>query len=156
MKKFSRSASGISRPERPALPCYITYTSEKTHEIIRSHLGRSPLFSGRIEGNGPRYCPSIEDKVVKFPERERHHVFVEPEGMETEEMYLNGLSTSLPEDAQAEYIHSVPGLEHAEIMRPGYAVEYDYLNPARSDAGSGIQADAQSVHRRPDQRHQRL
>ncbi|MDF1567089.1 MAG: tRNA uridine-5-carboxymethylaminomethyl(34) synthesis enzyme MnmG [Spirochaetaceae bacterium] len=116
--------------DRPALPCYITYTSEKTHEIIRSHLGRSPLFSGRIEGNGPRYCPSIEDKVVKFPERERHHVFVEPEGMETEEMYLNGLSTSLPEDAQAEYIHSVPGLEHAEIMRPGYAVEYDYLNPA--------------------------
>ena len=117
-------------PPRPALPCYITYTSDKTHEIIRSHLGRSPLFSGRIEGNGPRYCPSIEDKVVKFPDRERHHVFVEPEGVETEEMYLNGLSTSLPEDAQEEYIRSVPGLEQAEIMRPGYAVEYDYLNPA--------------------------
>ena len=116
-------------PQRPALPCYITYTSEKTHDIIRRHLGRSPLFSGRIEGNGPRYCPSIEDKVVKFPDRERHHVFVEPEGVETEEMYLNGLSTSLPEDAQLEYIHSVPGLEHAEIMRPGYAVEYDFLNP---------------------------
>lgn len=115
---------------RPALPCYITYTNEKTHEVIRSHLGRSPLFSGRIEGNGPRYCPSIEDKVVKFPDRDRHHVFVEPEGMETEEMYLNGLSTSLPEDAQEEYIRSVPGLEGAEIMRPGYAVEYDYLNPS--------------------------
>jgi len=120
---------GVETVDRPALPCYITYTSDKTHEIIRSHLGRSPLFSGRIEGNGPRYCPSIEDKVVKFPERERHHVFVEPEGLETEEMYLNGLSTSLPEDAQEEYIHSVPGLENAEIMRPGYAVEYDYMNP---------------------------
>ncbi|MCK5249501.1 MAG: tRNA uridine-5-carboxymethylaminomethyl(34) synthesis enzyme MnmG [Spirochaetaceae bacterium] len=121
---------GRENLDRPALPCYITYTTGETHEIIRSHLGRSPLFSGRIEGNGPRYCPSIEDKVVKFPGRERHHVFVEPEGMETEEMYLNGLSTSLPEDAQEEYIRSVPGLEHAEIMRPGYAVEYDYLNPA--------------------------
>lgn len=120
---------GRKNLDRPALPCYITYTTEGTHEIIRSHLGRSPLFSGRIEGNGPRYCPSIEDKVVKFPDRERHHVFVEPEGMETEEMYLNGLSTSLPEDAQEEYIRSVPGLEHAEIMRPGYAVEYDYMNP---------------------------
>ncbi len=114
---------------RPALPCYITYTNEHTHEIIRNHLGRSPLFSGRIEGNGPRYCPSIEDKVVKFPDRTRHHVFIEPEGLETEEMYLNGLSTSLPEDAQEEYIHSIPGLEEAEILRPGYAVEYDYLNP---------------------------
>ena len=122
---FSESA-----PPRPALPCYITYTTGRTHEIIRGHLGRSPLFSGRIAGNGPRYCPSIEDKVVKFPDRERHHIFVEPEGLETEEMYLNGLSTSLPEDAQAEYIHSIPGLEDAEIMRPGYAVEYDYLNPA--------------------------
>ena len=116
-------------PERPLLPCYITHTTHRTHEIIRGHLGRSPLFSGRIQGNGPRYCPSIEDKVVKFSDRERHHVFVEPEGLETEEMYLNGLSTSLPEDAQQEYIRSVPGLEHAEIMRPGYAVEYDYLNP---------------------------
>ena len=120
---------GPERPERPAMQCYITYTNKNTHDIIRSHLGRSPLFSGRIEGTGPRYCPSIEDKVVKFPDRERHHVFVEPEGAETEEMYLNGLSTSLPEDAQVEYIHSVPGLERAEMMRPGYAVEYDYLNP---------------------------
>lgn len=117
-------------PKRPALPCYISYTTPKTHEIIRSHLGRSPLFSGKIIGNGPRYCPSIEDKVMKFPDRDRHHIFVEPEGLETEEMYLNGLSTSLPEDAQAEYIHSIPGLEQAEIMRPGYAVEYDYINPS--------------------------
>ena len=117
-------------PNRPALPCYITHTTGKTHDIIRGHLGRSPLFSGRIAGNGPRYCPSIEDKVVKFPDRNQHHVFIEPEGLETEEMYLNGLSTSLPEDAQADYIHSIPGLERAEIMRPGYAVEYDYLNPS--------------------------
>ncbi len=120
---------GDNTLNRPALPCYITYTNEHTHKIIRTHLGRSPLFSGRIEGNGPRYCPSIEDKVVKFPDRIRHHVFIEPEGLETEEMYLNGLSTSLPEDAQVEYIHSIPGLEEAEILRPGYAVEYDYLNP---------------------------
>ena len=116
--------------QRPALPCYITYTTQQTHQIIQSHLGRSPLFSGRIAGKGPRYCPSIEDKVVKFPDRQRHHIFVEPEGMETEEMYLNGLSTSLPEDVQAEFIRSIPGLENAEIMRPGYAVEYDFLNPA--------------------------
>ena len=122
---------GRSSIHRPALPCYLTHTTSQTHEIIRSHLGRSPLFSGRIMGNGPRYCPSIEDKVVKFPDRDQHHVFIEPEGLETEEMYLNGLSTSLPEDAQKHYIRSVPGLENAEIMRPGYAVEYDYLNPSQ-------------------------
>jgi len=115
--------------DRPMLPCYITYTNRKTHEIIRGHLGRSPLFSGRIAGVGPRYCPSIEDKVVKFPDRDRHHVFVEPEGLDSEETYLNGLSTSLPEDSQREFIRSIPGLERAELIRPGYAVEYDYLNP---------------------------
>ncbi|MCG8453210.1 MAG: tRNA uridine-5-carboxymethylaminomethyl(34) synthesis enzyme MnmG [Spirochaetales bacterium] len=124
---FSFSRKSI---QRPMVPCYITYTNENTHRIIRESLDRSPLFSGRIAGNGPRYCPSIEDKVVKFPDRDRHHVFVEPEGLDTDEMYLNGLSTSLPEDAQLAYIRSVPGLEEAEIMRPGYAVEYDYLNPA--------------------------
>ncbi|PIE03932.1 MAG: tRNA uridine-5-carboxymethylaminomethyl(34) synthesis enzyme MnmG, partial [Spirochaetales bacterium] len=127
VQPFSFSTENL---QRPALPCYITYTSEKTHRIIRDNLGRSPLFSGKIQGTGTRYCPSIEDKVVKFPQRERHHVFVEPEGLDTEEMYLNGLSTSLPEDTQADYIHSVPGLENAEIMRPGYAVEYDYLDPS--------------------------
>lgn len=114
---------------RPALPCYITYTTGETHDIIRRHLDRSPLYSGRIQGTGPRYCPSIEDKVVKFSDRERHHVFVEPEGQETEEMYLNGLSTSLPEDVQLAFIRSIPGMEYAHLMRPGYAVEYDYLNP---------------------------
>jgi len=123
---FSFSPTTVARP---ALPCYITHTNTHTHQIIRAQLGRSPLFSGRIVGNGPRYCPSIEDKVVKFPQRESHHVFIEPEGLETEEMYLNGLSTSLPEDVQGEFIRSIEGLENAEIMRPGYAVEYDYLNP---------------------------
>ncbi|RLW69511.1 MAG: tRNA uridine-5-carboxymethylaminomethyl(34) synthesis enzyme MnmG [spirochete symbiont of Stewartia floridana] len=123
---FSFTRKGM---KRPALPCYITYTNSRTHQIIRDNLDRSPLFSGRIEGNGPRYCPSIEDKVVKFPDRDRHHVFVEPEGLETEEMYLNGLSTSLPEEVQIQFIQSISGMERAQLLRPGYAVEYDYLNP---------------------------
>ena len=115
--------------DRPSLPCYITYTNETTHQIIRDNISRSPLYGGKIVGKGPRYCPSIEDKVVRFPDRERHQIFVEPEGEGTEEMYLNGLSSSLPEDVQAAFIHSIPGLRHAEIMRPAYAVEYDYLDP---------------------------
>ncbi len=115
--------------ERPSVPCYVTYTNEKTHEIIRSNISRSPLYGGKIVGKGPRYCPSIEDKVVRFPDRERHQIFVEPEGLGSEEMYLNGLSSSLPEDVQHAFIHSIPGLRHAEIMRPAYAVEYDYLDP---------------------------
>jgi tRNA uridine 5-carboxymethylaminomethyl modification enzyme len=118
------------RVVRPSLPCWITYTNEETHAAIRAGLGRSPLYSGVIVGKGPRYCPSIEDKVVRFPERERHQVFVEPEGEYTDEMYLNGLSSSLPEEVQASFIHSVPGLRRAIIARPAYAVEYDYLNPA--------------------------
>ena len=115
--------------ERPSLPCYVTYTNEDTHRIIRDNISRSPLYGGKIVGKGPRYCPSIEDKVVRFPDRERHQIFVEPEGEGTEEMYLNGLSSSLPEDVQHAFIHSIPGLRHAEIMRPAYAVEYDYLDP---------------------------
>jgi tRNA uridine 5-carboxymethylaminomethyl modification enzyme len=115
---------------RPSLPCWITYTNEATHAAIRAGLGRSPLYSGVIVGKGPRYCPSIEDKVVRFPGRERHQVFVEPEGEYTDEMYLNGLSSSLPEDVQAAFIHSVPGLRRAVIARPAYAVEYDYLDPS--------------------------
>jgi tRNA uridine 5-carboxymethylaminomethyl modification enzyme len=110
-------------------PCWITYTCEKTHEIIRKNIHRSPLFGGKIKGTGARYCPSIEDKVMRFPERERHHVFIEPEGLYTGEMYLNGLSSSLPEDVQAAFIHSIKGLEKAVIVRPAYAVEYDYLDP---------------------------
>lgn len=115
--------------ERPTLPCYITYTNEETHKIIRENIHRSPLYGGKIVGKGPRYCPSIEDKVVRFPDRERHQIFVEPEGIGTEEMYLNGLSSSLPEEVQHRFIRTLPGLEHCEIMRPAYAVEYDYLDP---------------------------
>jgi len=114
---------------RPSLPCWITYTRQKTHEIIRANIHRSPLYSGKITGTGARYCPSIEDKVVRFPERERHQVFVEPEGLYTNEMYLNGVPTSLPEDVQRDFIRSIPGLEQACIVRPGYAVDYDYLDP---------------------------
>ena len=105
--------------------CWLTYTNEKTHEIIRSNLDRSPLFSGAIEGTGPRYCPSIEDKVVKFPDKDRHQVFIEPEGIHTTEMYVGGMSSSLPEDVQYAMYRSVPGLEHAKIVRNAYAIEYD-------------------------------
>ena len=111
------------------LPCAITYTHSGTHDIIRANLEHSPLFGGVIEGVGPRYCPSIEDKVVRFADKERHQIFIEPEGRSTDEFYLNGLSSSLPYFVQEQIVHSIPGLEHAEIIRPGYAVEYDYVPP---------------------------
>ena len=109
--------------------CWLTYTNEKTHEIIRANLDRSPLYSGMIEGTGPRYCPSIEDKVVRFADKKRHQVFIEPEGLYTNEMYIGGMSSSLPEDVQYEMYHSVPGLEHAKIVKNAYAIEYDCINP---------------------------
>ena len=109
--------------------CWLTYTNEKTHEIIRANLDRSPLYSGAIEGTGPRYCPSIEDKVVRFADKNRHQVFIEPEGMYTNEMYIGGMSSSLPEDVQYEMYRSVPGLENARIVRNAYAIEYDCINP---------------------------
>jgi tRNA uridine 5-carboxymethylaminomethyl modification enzyme len=117
--------------DRPAVPCHITYTTAETHRIIRENIHRSPLYAGKIVGRGPRYCPSIEDKVVRFPDRPRHQVFVEPEGLATEEVYLNGISSSLPEEVQERFIHTIPGLESLEIVRPGYAVEYDYLPPTQ-------------------------
>ena len=109
--------------------CWLTYTNEKTHEIIRENLDRSPLYSGMIEGTGPRYCPSIEDKVVRFADKNRHQVFIEPEGLYTNEVYVGGMSSSLPEDVQEEMYHSVPGLEHAKIVKNAYAIEYDCINP---------------------------
>ena len=111
-------------------PCYLTYTNEKTHEIIRKNLHRSPLYAGKIEGTGPRYCPSIEDKVVRFADKERHQIFVEPLGLDTDEMYIQGMSSSLPEDVQIEMYRTLPGLEHCEFTRPAYAIEYDCIDPA--------------------------
>jgi tRNA uridine 5-carboxymethylaminomethyl modification enzyme len=125
---FSHFTERITQPQ---LPCWITYTNETTHQVIRDNLNRSPLYSGVIKSKGPRYCPSIEDKVVKFPDKIRHHIFLEPEGYTTDEVYVNGISTSLPEDVQLAIVQSIPGLEQAEIMRAGYAVEYDYCPPTQ-------------------------
>ena len=112
-------------------PCYLTYTNEKTHEIIRKNLHRSPLYAGEIEGTGPRYCPSIEDKVVRFSDKPRHQIFIEPMGENTEEMYVQGMSSSLPEDVQIEMYRTIPGLEHVEFTRPAYAIEYDAIDPTQ-------------------------
>jgi tRNA uridine 5-carboxymethylaminomethyl modification enzyme len=120
-----------TRERREQLPCWLTNTNERTHELIRRNLHRAPLFSGDITGVGPRYCPSIEDKIVRFPDKLSHQVFLEPEGRDTSEMYVLGLSTSLPEDVQVEVLRSIPGLEEAEMMRAGYAIEYDCLVPAQ-------------------------
>jgi tRNA uridine 5-carboxymethylaminomethyl modification enzyme len=128
MLPFSFSNKQI---ERPSVSCYITWSGPETHRIIKENIHQSPLYGGKIKGIGPRYCPSIEDKVMRFPDRERHQVFVEPEGLETEEMYLNGISSSLPEDVQERFLKTVPGLEELVIMKPGYAVEYDYCNPTQ-------------------------
>ena len=124
---FSFSSRG--RYTLPQLPCHITYTNEQTHAIIRQGIGQSPMYAGIIEGIGARYCPSIEDKVMRFPEKERHQIFLEPEGLDTVEVYPNGLPTSLPIATQTAMIHSIRGLERAQIIRPGYAIEYDYIDP---------------------------
>lgn len=122
---------GTDRIGQEQLPCHIVYTTPRTHDIIRDNLDRSAMYSGRITSTGPRYCPSVEDKIVKFPDRDRHQIFLEPEGYHTAEVYLNGLSMSLPESVQLEVVRSLPGLERAEIMRPAYAVEYDYVPPTQ-------------------------
>jgi tRNA uridine 5-carboxymethylaminomethyl modification enzyme len=128
---FSFSSSGITQPQ---VPCYITYTNSRTHDIIRAAIHRSPMYSGAIKSRGPRYCPSIEDKIFRFADKNRHQIFLEPEGLDTVEIYPNGLSTSLPLDVQIEMVRSIEGLEHAEIMRPGYAIEYDYFEPTQLKA----------------------
>ncbi|MGB0591933.1 MAG: tRNA uridine-5-carboxymethylaminomethyl(34) synthesis enzyme MnmG [Myxococcota bacterium] len=124
----------------PQVHCYITHTNAKTHEVIRENLHRSPMFSGDIEGAGPRYCPSIEDKIVRFADRPRHQVFLEPEGLSTREIYPNGISTSLPIDVQLALVRTIPGLERAEITRPGYAVEYDYVDPRQLDRSLAVRS----------------
>ncbi|TGM55771.1 tRNA uridine-5-carboxymethylaminomethyl(34) synthesis enzyme MnmG [Leptospira biflexa] len=125
-RPFSFSTKKIDRKQ---IPCFITYTNDTTHELIKQNLEYSPMYSGQIKSVGPRYCPSIEDKVVRFAERDRHQIFIEPEGYETNEMYLNGVSTSLPEEVQWKFLRSIKGLEQVELMRPGYAIEYDYVDP---------------------------
>lgn len=120
--------------------CFLTYTNEKTHEIIRANLDRSPIYAGIIEGTGPRYCPSIEDKVVKFADKERHQVFIEPEGLHTNEMYVGGMSSSLPEDVQLAMYRTVPGLEHCRMVRNAYAIEYDCINPNQLYPSLGFKA----------------
>lgn len=127
-RPFSYSTKGITQRQ---IPCYLTYTNEETHKIIERNLDRSPLYCGIIKGIGPRYCPSIEDKIKRFPERDRHQVFLEPEGYETKEYYANGVSTSLPVDVQIKFLRTIKGLENVEIMRPGYAIEYDFVPPTQ-------------------------
>lgn len=121
-------------PKLPQIDCYITYTNERTHEIIRNNLHQSPMYCGVIEGIGPRYCPSIEDKITRFADKERHQSFLEPEGLNTDSIYIQGISTSLPEDVQCEFLRTMPGLENVKLIRPGYAVEYDFIEPTQLDS----------------------
>ena len=123
---FSTDPESVQKEQ---VSCWLTYTNPETHKIIKDNIDRSPLFSGMIEGTGPRYCPSIEDKVMKFADKERHQVFIEPEGLYTNEMYLGGMSSSLPEDVQYKMYRTVPGLENVKIVRNAYAIEYDCINP---------------------------
>src|SRR5262245_35420722 len=129
---FSFLSGQIAREQ---IACHVLYTTERVHDLVRGHIGRSPLFNGQIRGIGPRYCPSLEDKVMRFPDRERHQIFLEPEGLDVDETYVNGLSMSLPRDVQHKIVRALPGLEDAVMMRPAYAVEYDFIQPTELDHG---------------------
>lgn len=135
-KKYGFSHEKIEN-HLPQLPCWLTYTNEEAHRVIRENIGRSPLYEGRIVGRGPRYCPCIEDKVMRFTHKESHQVFLEPEGITTAEYYVNGVATSMPEEVQLMMLRQIPGLEKVEIMRPGYSIEYDYVVPTQLDATLG-------------------
>ena len=145
-----------TRIETPQTVCHITHTTDETHRLIIGNLDRAPIYSGQISGTGPRYCPSIEDKVVRFAERRSHQIFLEPEGLDDDTVYPNGISTSLPEEVQAAFIRTIPGLENVRIIRPGYAIEYDYVDPRELSPDAGGEAAAGAVPRRADQRHDRL
>jgi tRNA uridine 5-carboxymethylaminomethyl modification enzyme len=118
-----------ARIDRPQIDCHLLHTNDRVREIVLANIDRSPLFNGQIHGIGPRYCPSLEDKIVRFPDKERHQIFLEPEGVDAREIYVNGFSMSLPRDVQADLVHALPGLEDAVLLRPGYAVEYDFIQP---------------------------
>ena len=150
---FSFRTKAITQPQTV---CWIGYTNAETHRIIRENVHRAPLYSGQIKGIGPRYCPSIEDKIVKFPDKPQHQLFLEPEGMDTNEIYVNGMSTSMPIDVQVAMVKSIPGLEKAEMIRPGYAIEYDMVQPTELYPWLETQEDPEPLPGGPDQRHDGL
>src|SRR6185295_12360784 len=129
---FSFLSASIDRPQ---IDCYLIHTNDRVRDLVRENIHRSPLFNGQIRGIGPRYCPSLEDKIVRFPDKERHQIFLEPEGLDAREVYVNGFSMSLPRDVQTDLVHALPGLEDAVLLRPGYAVEYDFIQPTELTRG---------------------